>query len=140
MNAVYSIVPADAHAAVPPDEVPSIMVVHAGDLRDTVKLPDLAGEVEAGGAGSEDLVPLGAEAGVGAAALVTGVTCHLGLGALAPPLLLVTFRRVSVEEYSLETLHPGHLPPDPRLGAREQLMLRDLPGRKEGVEEGIQVF
>ena len=104
------------------------MVVHAGDLRDTVELPDLAGEVEAGGAGSEDLVPLGAEAGVGAAALVTGVTCHLGLGALAPPLLLVTFRRVSVEEYSLETLHPGHLPPDPRLGAREQLMLGDLPG------------
>ena len=104
------------------------MVVHAGDLRHTVELPDLAGEVEAGGAGSEDLVPLGAEAGVRAAALVAGVTCHLGLGALAPPLLLVTFRRVSVEEYSLETLHSGNLPAHPRLGAGEQLALRDFPG------------
>ena len=98
------------------------MAVHAADLGDAVKLPDLAGQVEAGGSRGYDLVALGGEARVGPHALVDCASLHLRLRALAPPLLLLIIGAASAEEDSLETLDPGDFPPNSRF-----LPLKDLP-------------
>ena len=98
------------------------MAVHAADLGDTVKLPDLAGQVEAGGSRGYDLVALGGEARVGPHALVDCASLHLRLRALAPPLLLLIIGAASAEEDSLETFDPGDFPPNSRF-----LPLKDLP-------------
>jgi hypothetical protein len=79
----------DAHAPVAADKVPPVVAVHAGYLRHAVELADLAGQIEAGVARGEGVVPLAGETGVRPDALVHGAPLDLRLGALAPPLLLV---------------------------------------------------
>ena len=106
--------------------MPTIVAVHAADLGHAVKLPDLTGQVEAGGAGGDDLVALGGEAGVGADPLVHGAPLHLGLRALAPPLLLLIVRAASAEEDSLQTFDPGDFPSNSGFLALKHLAFRNL--------------
>ena len=106
--------------------MPTIVAVHAADLGDAVKLSDLTGQVEARGSRGYDLVALGGEAGVGADPLVHGAPLHLGLRALAPPLLLLIVRAASAEEDSLQTFDPGDFPSNSGLLALKHLAFRNL--------------
>ena len=106
--------------------MPAVVTVHAADLGHAVELADLAGQVKTRGSGSEDLVALGGEAGVGAASLVNGAPLHLRLGALAPPLLLLIVGGAAAEKDSLQTFNSGDFPANSWFLAFKNLPLGDL--------------
>ena len=106
--------------------MPAVVTVHAADLGHAVELADLAGQVKTRGSGSEDLVALGGEAGVGAASLVNGAPLHLRLRALAPPLLLLILHSASVEQDPFEAFNSGDFPANSWFLAFKNLPLGDL--------------
>ena len=106
--------------------MPAVVTVHAADLGHAVELADLAGQVKTRGSGSEDLVALGGEAGVGAASLVNGAPLHLRLGALAPPLLLLIVGGAAAEKDSLQTFNSGDFPANSWFLAFKNFSLGDL--------------